>query len=304
MLLSILLSLFIFAAVIFAVFLFAPIRLSCSGSYSESSQHAVFFVCWFHPNVLRCDINGKTKSFSLVALGRFRLFSSEEEKVPENPPGSSSSSTERFPDEKPVIEKSTPAGGREETYSHKSPQPDAGAEKSREKPKEKPVDKEKKEKPGEETGGETRRMFGFLQRPAVKRVRIFISDANWRNKIFRWLQASVVRFFHIVSVTCFRLHVKLGFSDPSDAGKAFGYYIAAKNALMDTGGRRSHTEIIFEPVFDREMIEADGRLEISSSIARLCLPVVLAVLTFPVLHTLILYWKARRIGKKQKIPAD
>jgi hypothetical protein len=298
MLLSIVLVLCFIAAVAFGVLLFAPIKLSCSGSYTGSARQAAFYLFWLHPGVLRCDFNGKKRSISIMVLGRYRLFSSEEDQAPEAAPAPGTGGADQFAHEKPVIERPAPPDGNEKSYDHRSSGP-APKQKKSKKPPEGSVDKQKKEKANDDSGRETKGLFGFLQDPVVRRVKVFLVDAKWRYKIFRWLRTSVVRFFHIVSVPCFRLHVKLGLSDPSDAGRAFGYYIALKSVIMDTGvnaGRLRHQrELVFEPVFNRELIEADGRVEISSSIARLCLPVVLAVVTFPFLHTFILYWRARKI---------
>jgi hypothetical protein len=301
MLLSVLCAFLIAATICFCVLIFAPVKLSCSGSYTESEHHAAFYLSWFHPSVFRCDINGQDRTYSIVAFDRFRLFSSKRDEAAKKPSDKEECGADQTPHEKPVVEKSTPVDGQDKTYGHSSAGPALTQEEPRVEPRAGTVDKEKsKEKKfDDESGSRGKGLFGFLKEPAVLRVKLFLFNEKWRHKILRWLRASVVRFFHIVSVPCFTLHVKLGLGDPSQTGKAFGYYIAAKNALA-VAGRNSRKEILFEPVFDREIVEADGRIEISSSIARLCLPVVLAVLTFPYVHTLILVLRARKIGMTKK----
>jgi Protein of unknown function (DUF2953) len=301
MLLSAILALCIFAALAFGVFIFAPVKISCSGSYTESEHDAAFYLSWFHPSVLRCDVNGQKRTFSIIALGRYRLFSSTQDETPKKAPDKGNGGADQVPRQEPVVEKSAPFDEREKSYGHSSAGPIPRQEKPREEPRAETVDKEKaKEKKLDDESGRRRKgVFGFLKEPAVLRVKIFLLNARWRRRILGWLRASAVRFFHIVSVSCFKIHVKLGLGDPSQTGKAFGYYIAAKYAFAGTG-RNSRKEILFEPVFDREITEADGRIEISSSIARLCLPVVLAVLTFPYVHTLILLLRARKIRTDKK----
>jgi hypothetical protein len=292
MLLSILIAIGAGAVLAFALLLCAPLRLSFAGSYTGQARGSELLLSWLHPSVLRCVFDGKKRSFSIIALGRFRVFSPEEDREQKTAPAPGTGGADRLPDDEPVMGKSTPPGGREKTHDHVSKGPPPKQEKSHQKQRRELVDKDKKEKDDAGPG-----LFGFWKRPAVRRVMVFLRDAWWRNKIIRWLRASVIRFFHIVSVTQFRLHVRLGLGDPAALGRAFGYYIAVKNALTDTGARARNSckEILFEPVFDREIAEADARIEISSSVARLCLPVVLAAVTFPYFHTLILYLRARRL---------
>jgi hypothetical protein len=304
MLLSVLCAFFIAATIGFCVLVLAPVKLSCSGSYAESGHHAAFYLSWFHPSVFRCDINGQDRTYSIVAFGRFRLFSSVSDAASEKVSGDGEGGVGQHPRETPVVEKSAPLDDREKPHGHSGA---AGSTPRQEKPREEPraetVDKEKAEakekKVDDESDSRRKGMFGFLKEPAVLRVKIFLLNTRWRRRILGWLRASVLRFFHIVSVSFFRLHVRLGLDDPSQTGKAFGYYIAARHALAGAGNSRK--EILFEPVFDREIAEADGRIEISSSIARLCLPVVLAVLTFPHVHTLILLLRARKIRTDKKM---
>jgi hypothetical protein len=296
MLLSILIAIGACAILAFSILLFSPLRLSFAGSFTEQERGFELFFSWLHPSVLRCVLDGNKRSYSIIVLGRFRLFSSEEDQIPETASVMGTGGTERVPHDGPVMEKPAPPGKGEETHDHVSKGP-TEQEKPRRKQKRESVDKDKKEKDDGDSGREAGGLFGFLRRPRVRKVMVFLRDAWWRDKIIRWLKASIVRFFHIVSVTRFRLHVKLGLSDPCQVGRAYGYYIAVKNALMDTGtrARNSRKEISFEPVFNQEIADADGSIEISSSVARICLPVVLAVVTFPYFHTLILYFRTRRI---------
>lgn len=299
MLLSIVYAICLFVAAVIIIFFIAPIKLSCSGSYSESTHHAVVYFSWFHPGMLRCEINEKKHSFSIIILGRWRVFSSQEARGADQGPGPNNETAETVPQEPPIVKKPLAKGDDEKPSGHFShgPRPVQEKPENVSQRKRDEIDKDEKEKAKGASGEKTNTPSGFLQKPTVRRVKVLLSDAAWRNKIFRWLKGSAIRFFHIASVSCFRLHVTLGLGDPCQTGRIFGYYIAAKNALTDPRG--SHKEILFEPVFDREIIEADGQLELSSSIARLCLPVVLAVLTFPFLHTGILLWKSKKTGKKQ-----
>jgi hypothetical protein len=294
MLLSIILALGICMVLACGVLLLSPVRLSCSGESAGPENRFSLFLSWMHPSVLRCEIDPEKQLFTVIALGRYRLYSSEAGDEPyaaQSAPRTGGEARQpKGREEKPAIEKSTPPDQGRETLHHDSKeQKSQEREASRAKQEKTHVDKDEKQSEDKKEKG----LFGFLRKPAVLRVMVFLRNTRWRNKILRWLKGSVLRFFHIVSVTRFRFSLRLGLSDPGQLGIAYGYFIAAKHALTD--GKNSHREIIFEPVFDREIAEAQGAIEISSSLARLCLPFVLALVTFPFVHTLLLYLKARRI---------
>ena len=288
MLLSIFLAIVICGALVFAGFFFAPLKLSLSGTFKESARHFTSYLSWFHPAVLRCDIDGGKRSFSIIVFGRFRLFSSEDDASP-YPTG-----YDETPGPVPVTGKQNKARLRpeEQAVVEKPPVPDeADGQKAAHAAG--PSDSGKSTVSGKSSAKEKKKFFGFMHSQPVQRTLVIVRDASWRRKIFRWLIASIARFFHIVSVSRFKLYVRLGLSDPSRTGQAYGFFVAAKNALADNGNSRK--EILFEPVFDSEIAEADGEIEISSSLARLCLPLVLAVATFPFLHTLMVYLRVKRI---------
>jgi hypothetical protein len=289
MLLSIFLAIVICGALVFASFLFAPLTLSLSGSFKESARHFTSYVSWFHPAVFRCDVNGRKRSFSIIVFGRFKLFSSENDETPGPVPG-----TRLRPEKHEKVEKPSIPSRQQKPFEHvlKDPGPHA-AECAEDTRTEGPSGKKKHDDPAKGFAKEKKNVFGFMHSLPVKRARVIFSAASWRRKIFHWLIASIARFFHIVSVSRFKLYVKLGLSDPSATGQAYGFFVGAKNALAESGTVRM--EILFEPVFNEEVAEADGTIEISSSLARLCLPIVLAVATFPFLHTLMVYLRLKRI---------
>jgi len=280
-------------AIVFAIILFAPVKLSFSGSFKETAHRIALYLSWFHPAFLRCTIDEKKRSFSIIAFGRYRLFSTEDDETPGSIPVSGNGGEDLRPEEKSVVEKSSVLDEQQKTFGHVSKEKGPEAEEYEDAHTAGPSDKEKRTERGKGSVKEKKKIFGFMDSQRVKRVLVFLRAASWRHAILRWLRASIVRFFHVVSVSRFRLYVKLGLSDPGRTGQAFGYYIAAKNALADVGNSRK--EILFEPVFNQEIAEAEGAIEISSSLARLCLPLVLAVATFPYLRTLIVYWKVKRI---------
>lgn len=294
MLLSIFLAIVICGALVFTGFLFAPLKLSLSGTFTESARHFTSYLSWFHPAVLRCDIDGGKRSFSIIFFGRFRLFSSGEDETPGPVPVAGKQNGARLrPEEQSVVEKPRVPDEYQKSFEHDSNKQRAEADGQKTAHTAGPSDPGKSTVSGKGSAKEKKKFFGFMRSKPAKRALVIFRAASWRRTIFRWLIASVVRFFHIVSVSRFKLYVKLGLSDPGQTGQAYGFFIAMKNALADTGNSRK--EILFEPVFNSEVAEAEGAIEISSSLARLCLPLVLAVVTFPFLHTLMVYLRVKRI---------
>jgi hypothetical protein len=295
MLLSILLAIVICGTLVFAGFLLAPLKLSLSGTFTESARHFTSYLSWLHPAVLRCDIDGGKRSFSIIVLGRFRLFSSEDDETPGPvPPGTGTRNGARLrPEEQTVVEKPRVPDEYQKSFEHDSNTQRAAAGGQKTAHAAGPSASGKSTAPGKGSAKEKKKVFGFIRSKPAKRALVIFRAASWRRKIFRWLIASIARFFHLVSVSRFRVHIRLGLDDPGRTGIAYGCYIAAKTALADNGNSRK--EISFEPVFNAEIAEADGAIEISSSLARLCLPLFLAVATFPFLHTVMVYLRVKRI---------
>ena len=184
----------------------------------------------------------------------------------------------------------------EEKVSAGYDEPKKNKYKARPEKKSKPPKKAKPPKsPKAQEPSETKKkgLFGFFKTPLFKRVYVFLGNASWRKKVLSWMLRSILQFFKIVSFTKFKLFVKAGLDDPAKTGKAFGYFLAAKHALSDGSPKRF--DIAYEPDFNNEIFEAQGEIEMATSVGRLCMPVIMAVLTFPYVHTLVLYLRMRKI---------
>jgi hypothetical protein len=248
-----------------------------------------------HPKVLKCVVDIKKKAASVYAFGSFRIFSSEvkespEEKGPIVPPKKLAGDDKKEPQPEPQRQEQqerASISSRELPHVPTEEQPEA--EKLDEAPKEQNLfdaeDAAEKEKPS----------FSEKLIP-LKKVMVFLKDSSFRAKILRWIGKTVKAIFRAVSIRKFTARVKAGLLDPSLTGAAYGYFIGFKNMISTE--KSSRTEILFEPVFNDEPFSAEGGIEISSSIARLCLPVIFAVITFPYLHAYILYRRAKKIGQK------
>jgi hypothetical protein len=291
MIFTILLAILAAFLIVFAIILLAPITVSCFGSVKESAAAGEILGWWFHPKVLRCVFDIKKKAFIVFACGRFRIFSSgtkegPEKKEPVAPLKDLSGDEKKEPLPKPQRQEQQE---RASISSGELPHIPPEAEKHEETPEEK--------NRGDAEGAAEKEKPSFSEKLIpLKKVMVFLKDSSFRAKILRWLGKTVKAIFRAISVSKVTARVKAGLLDPSLTGIAYGYFIGFKNMISTE--KSSCKGILFEPVFDNEPFAAEGGIEISSSIARLCLPVVFAVLTFPYLHAYILYRRAKKIGQK------
>jgi hypothetical protein len=295
MIFTILLAILAAFLAVSAIILLAPIRVSCFGSVKGSSASAEILGWWLHPKVLRCVVDIKKKAVFVFACGNFRIFpsgtrESPEKKEPVAPPKDlfGNGKKEPLPEPQKQRQQERPSFSSRES-PHISPEDLPKAEKHEETPEEQnhvdAEDTDEKEKPS----------FSEKLIP-LKKIMVFLKDPSFRTKILRWLGKTVKGVFRAISVSKVTAQVKAGLLEPGLTGVAYGYFTGLKNMISTE--KSSRGEILFEPVFNNEPFAAEGGIEISSSIARLCLPVIFAVLTFPYLHAYILYRRAKKIGRK------
>jgi hypothetical protein len=295
MVVTILLILLVVLLAVFAIILLAPIAVSCSGAIKESSVSGEILGWWLHPNVLRLVFDPKKKVVFVFGCGRFRIFSSEsresqKEKEPAVPQEDSSGDQKKEPRPVPQPqEQQERASVSSRELPHRTPEEPPKAVKHEETPKDK---KQGDAKDSAEIGKPS---FSEKLVP-LKKAMVFLKDPSFRAKIFWWLKRAIAAVFRAVSMRIVAVRVKAGLFDPSLTGAAYGYFTGLQ--YMVSTEKSFLREIQFEPVFNDEPFSAEGRVELSSSIVRLCLPVVFAVLTFPYLHAYILYRRAKKIGKK------
>ena len=119
---------------------------------------------------------------------------------------------------------------------------------------------------------------------------MYLKDKTFRKKLFKWLKRVLRRAVTTVRLDKLKLRAAAGFADPANAGKMYGYFIAAKNALA----RRSKTiNMELEPVFTEERLEADIEFAGRTSLAVIASGILTAALTFP-------YWRAYRLARKRR----
>ena len=99
----------------------------------------------------------------------------------------------------------------------------------------------------------------------------------------------VVRFDRLM------LRVRAGSSDPLAPGLTYGYFIALRNSLALHQSRKVRLE--FEPVFNEgEVLQWVSAVRARATVARVLMPLLVALATFPYLSAFLVWRRMKRQG--------
>ncbi|MGA2508314.1 MAG: DUF2953 domain-containing protein [Chitinispirillaceae bacterium] len=265
--------LFIIMSILFSIILimvFSPVILFANFAVSDTGRNAKVHLLWLHPKLLRLTYDMTGKRLAVRILG-WHLHLAEEKAHRKRK--TDTETAKRFVE--PVSRGKHPA----ETL-------------------------ERQETNVRENG--SLRLTGGLEHPKpekmlnrrsitwrkVKSIIVILNRQKVTGKILRccgWtLQAcfKLIRFDH-----CF-LHAKAGAEDPAETGKIYGYYIALNHVFF--GGRKKN-DVRVEPYFTGAMFEFQGNIRLRTSIARISIPVMVALMTFPYFTVLIVWWRLKKL---------
>ncbi|MDR3013250.1 MAG: DUF2953 domain-containing protein [Chitinispirillales bacterium] len=93
-----------------------------------------------------------------------------------------------------------------------------------------------------------------------------IRDKPLRNKLIRWLWRLPARLLAPLTLKKLRLHAIAGFHDPAATGKLYGYFSAARSAVIRRGGV---IDVSLEPVFMENRLEIDADITAKTTAAAL-----------------------------------
>lgn len=270
MLLSIIVAVLLLFLALAAVVLFAPIAVSGSATFASGKAQGLVRLSWLHPRVVRCILDIRKGTWEVFAFG-MRI----------NTRGKTAAAVS---EEKKTAEGSTESADLAHTphAAHADVVPAA-------KPGPQPS-KEEKAAP-EKSSVETRTKETTPWMVRVRQLWVFIGDASFRGKVLRWVLGTLRLLLRTCSVARVRVSVKAGFDDPARTGLLYGWYQGVTRILTAPGAQR--VEIECEPVFTKSTFAANAEAKLATSVARLCLPIIIAVVTFPYLHAYVLYRRAR-----------
>ncbi len=144
---------------------------------------------------------------------------------------------------------------------------------------------------------EKQKWYERLQR---NRWLFFIRNGSWRRKFIRWIGRVLRSLLQVVRLDGLRLSVRAGTEEPFITGILAGIYNAALHGLS----LKEPYSVSFEPVFMTNCFACSGAVIMRTSLARLLMPVVVAISTFPMFHTIRLAWRYHRLNKKDNRRAN
>jgi hypothetical protein len=115
----------------------------------------------------------------------------------------------------------------------------------------------------------------------------FLRNHSWRSKVIRWIFRFLRTLLRIVRFDRLQLDICAGIRDPATVGVVNGWYRGLFYGLP----MRKPYIVKFRPVFMKNHFEGTVSLRIGTSIIRLLMPVVMALVTLPWVHTLWLVYK-------------
>jgi hypothetical protein len=114
-------------------------------------------------------------------------------------------------------------------------------------------------------------------------------------KVLLWCRRTLRFCFLTVRVHRFRLHARVGAGNPAETGKMYGWYTVLNSSIFSL---YKNIEVRFTPEFSGEQFECDGSIALRSSFARIAMPLIVALATFPYLTS---YFVWRRVRKMKSL---
>jgi hypothetical protein len=150
--------------------------------------------------------------------------------------------------------------------------------------------------------GDGKKETGWRRRIFQKAKSLFSLAGDFRNRraihiILRWCGRT---FRLLFSTACFhhlRIHGVAGTGDPAETGNMYGFLSAVGSGILGEGG---NVEVRFAPEFTDERFECDGSVALRTSAARVLLPLLWSLLTFPYIRAYFLWRKIRKEIRREK----
>jgi hypothetical protein len=111
---------------------------------------------------------------------------------------------------------------------------------------------------------------------------------------FGWLIRLFSACFRVVRFDHVRINVRAGMEDPAELGKIYGWCTAGIAILA---GNRKNVILRFEPQFMQRRLAFDGSVGLRTSAARVLMPVLVALITFPWLRAFFAWRRFKAVYK-------
>jgi len=259
----------------------SPLTFTAEIKVSAEGQSGVIHAQWLHPWIVRWKHDVEQRRSEVIVLGKTRLFQDRDE-------------SKIKPEKGPIPNRNKKASAAAQ------PGRNVDAASCKESLIEGNLRIEKKQK-------KTYRQNGTVdgEKPAytgdggwqkVKHVYSILRDVNNRRafaKALRWFKRTLGLFFKMIRFYRFRLHVKAGTGDPAETGMIYGYFMSLDRFIFSL---HQNVDVRFSPEFSSDTFECCGSIAVRTSFARVLLPLLTALVTFPYLTA---YFVLRRYKKNK-----
>jgi hypothetical protein len=265
--------LFIITSILFVmvlVMVFSPLILFANFTISDTGRNAKAHLLWLHPKLLRLtyDMIGKRTEVKILGWN----FSPAVEETPKKRK-TDSETAERF------IEPVSRGNHTAETLERqKTAARENGSLRSTEDLEHPKLGKALN--------------YRSITWRKVRTIIILLHRQRVAGKMVRWCGWTLQACFKMIRFDHFRLHAKAGLDDPAETGKIFGLYIALNDVLFSS---RKNVDVRIEPYFSGDTLEFHGSVCLRTSIARISIPVLAALMTFPYFTVLIVWWRLKKL---------
>lgn len=280
-----------------AFFLFIPFYFGADFSWFKTDKQGNLFFWFLNPSFFLLRYNIRLKKL-IVKFAGLKITKRQESVKEEE-----FKATPQKPHRETVSERTGKVRGTE-TGSQKEPVEskikDGGLE-----TEEIEETHEIKEKKGEEkenrisqeaAGKSEEKSPDLLTRLKKNKFLFFLKEKKLVGKILKWISRITKKILIIFSFKRLHIETKAGVEDPALLGKIYGYIEAVKYGL--NSGKNFRLE--FTPVFMQNYLECRGSVSLRSSLWRLLLPMIIAVVSFPYLSTLVVWLRYKYFNKNRR----
>ncbi|HMA65628.1 MAG TPA: hypothetical protein VKO63_10535 [Chitinispirillaceae bacterium] len=129
--------------------------------------------------------------------------------------------------------------------------------------------------------------------PAV----FFLKQEKLRYRGWRWIVRILKSILRILVIRRLLVRTELVFDDPALGGKLFGYYESVRHAAALYSKK---INLFFKPIFIMGDTRIDIDFRVTTSLWKIGLPLLVAVVTFPYMTFGITWWRFYKMNRQQK----
>jgi len=112
----------------------------------------------------------------------------------------------------------------------------------------------------------------------------YLKDRVFRKKLFKWLKRALNCTLTTVRFDKLKLRASVGFKNPAQTGKMYGYFTSVKSAISQRS-KKNVVSMELEPVFTEKRLESDMEFVCRTSMAIITSNALTMALTFPYRRT-------------------